>query len=43
MSLTDCLINAVNYAMRCPFFTKKEQAVDLIKRNRHVTNLVANH
>jgi hypothetical protein len=43
-SLTnDCLVHAVNFALKCPFFVKREQVIRLMVRNLKRTEEQANN
>ena len=37
-NLSDCLPFALNFYLRFPFFTRKEQSIRLMKRNQFLTD-----
>ena len=37
VSLNDCIVHAINFCLRFPWFTQREQAYRLIKVNNHRT------
>ena len=37
VSLNDCIVHAINFCLRFPWFTQREQAYRLIKENNHRT------
>ena len=38
LNLNDCIVHAVNFCLRTPWFVSREQAFRLIKKNNHRTD-----